>query len=193
LACNNGLILAGARGLLCDGTDRLFFAGLGTTNKFHVPSYRAGRTRGLGLAAGSARTVTYSEGSTTPSLGKCLYPTPRIHCFRRLVFGALSVLAVIVLRYRKRNLERPYRTWGYPVIPAIFLILSSLLVLNLGVLGSRNVRGRISYSLNRHSCVFDLAEPLKISVRLNLISSFFLFGASNTSLSAQTRMKSCCS
>jgi APA family basic amino acid/polyamine antiporter len=51
-----------------------------------------------------------------------------------LVFGALSVLAVIVLRYRRPDLARPYKTWGYPVVPMIFLILSLLLVVNLAFL-----------------------------------------------------------
>jgi APA family basic amino acid/polyamine antiporter len=46
----------------------------------------------------------------------------------------LSVLAVIVLRRRAPQLERPYRTWGYPIIPIIFLILATLLIINLAFL-----------------------------------------------------------
>ncbi|MCW3125584.1 MAG: amino acid permease family protein [Bacteroidetes bacterium] len=44
--------------------------------------------------------------------------------FTLSLFTTLTVLGVFVLRYQKPNLERPYRTWGYPVTPAIFLILN---------------------------------------------------------------------
>jgi APA family basic amino acid/polyamine antiporter len=40
------------------------------------------------------------------------------------LFTTLTVLGVFILRYQKPDLERPYRTWGYPVTPAIFLILN---------------------------------------------------------------------
>ena len=48
--------------------------------------------------------------------------------------AALAVAAVIVLRYRRPELLRPYRTWGYPVVPVIFVVLSLLLVVNLALL-----------------------------------------------------------
>ena len=51
-----------------------------------------------------------------------------------LVFGALAVLAVIVLRYRKPDADRPYKAWGYPVVPVIFIVLSVLLIVNLAIL-----------------------------------------------------------
>jgi APA family basic amino acid/polyamine antiporter len=51
-----------------------------------------------------------------------------------LVFGALSVLAVIVLRYRRPEFVRPYKTWGYPIVPIIFVVLSVLLIVDLAVL-----------------------------------------------------------
>ncbi len=41
--------------------------------------------------------------------------------FATSIFYALSVLAVIVLRVRQPDLERPYRTWGYPFVPLTFL------------------------------------------------------------------------
>ena len=51
-----------------------------------------------------------------------------------LVFGALAVLAVIVLRYRRPDAERPYKAFGYPVVPIIFVVLSALLIVNLAIL-----------------------------------------------------------
>jgi amino acid transporter len=45
-------------------------------------------------------------------------------------FYALAVAAVYVLRRKRPDLERPYRAWGYPVIPALFLLASLAMVLN---------------------------------------------------------------
>ncbi len=45
-------------------------------------------------------------------------------------FYALAVLAVFVLRRKQPSLPRPYRTWGYPVVPAVFLAASTWLMVN---------------------------------------------------------------
>jgi amino acid transporter len=45
-------------------------------------------------------------------------------------FYALAVMAVFVLRRKRPTLERPYRTWGYPVVPAVFLAASAWLMVN---------------------------------------------------------------
>jgi amino acid transporter len=45
-------------------------------------------------------------------------------------FYAMGVAAVFVLRRRRPDLERPYRTWGYPVVPALFLLGSVFLLGN---------------------------------------------------------------
>jgi APA family basic amino acid/polyamine antiporter len=44
--------------------------------------------------------------------------------FTLTLFTTLTVFGVFILRYQKPDLERPYKTWGYPVTPAIFLILN---------------------------------------------------------------------
>jgi APA family basic amino acid/polyamine antiporter len=49
-----------------------------------------------------------------------------------LVFYLLMVVAVILLRRKRPNAERPYRTWGYPIVPVISIALSALLTANLG-------------------------------------------------------------
>lgn len=46
------------------------------------------------------------------------------------IFYAMSCAAVIILRHKQPDLKRPYRTWGYPVVPVIFILLSGFLVLN---------------------------------------------------------------
>ena len=44
--------------------------------------------------------------------------------FSLTFFSTLTVLGVFVLRWRRPDLARPYRTWGYPITPAIFLVVS---------------------------------------------------------------------
>jgi APA family basic amino acid/polyamine antiporter len=48
-----------------------------------------------------------------------------------MVFYLLMVVAVIILRRKKPNAERPYRTWGYPVVPIISIVLSAVLAIDL--------------------------------------------------------------
>jgi len=51
-----------------------------------------------------------------------------------LVFYILMVVAVMILRRTKPEADRPYRTWGYPVVPIISVLLSGLLIVDLGFL-----------------------------------------------------------
>ncbi len=46
------------------------------------------------------------------------------------IFYAMSCAAVIILRHKQPDLKRPYRTWGYPIVPMIFILLSGFLVIN---------------------------------------------------------------
>ncbi len=48
-----------------------------------------------------------------------------------LIFYVLMVGAVIVLRKKMPAAERPYRTWGYPVVPLIYILIASLLIIDL--------------------------------------------------------------
>lgn len=50
--------------------------------------------------------------------------------FASWIFYAMSCAGVIVLRRKQPDLERPYRTWGYPVVPVIFVLFAGFLVLN---------------------------------------------------------------
>ena len=48
-----------------------------------------------------------------------------------LVFYLLLVAAVIVLRKKSQSAERPYRTWAYPVVPIMSILLAALLIVDL--------------------------------------------------------------
>jgi APA family basic amino acid/polyamine antiporter len=51
--------------------------------------------------------------------------------FAALLFYVLTVAGLFILRRKMPNLERPYRAFGYPVMPAIYMILCALIMLNL--------------------------------------------------------------
>jgi Amino acid transporters len=51
-----------------------------------------------------------------------------------LLFYLLMVVALMMLRRTKPNAERPYRTWGYPFVPIISVLLAGLLIIDLGFL-----------------------------------------------------------
>jgi len=53
-------------------------------------------------------------------------------------FYTLTVAAVFVLRARRPELPRPYRVWGYPIVPAVFLLASLYMVLNALLTDPRN-------------------------------------------------------
>ena len=113
--------------------DRLFFAPLASTNRFHVPAVALVAQGIWASLLVLPRTVTFND-QNQPSFGNVYTQLLEYIVSVELVFGALSVLAVIVLRYRKPDAERPYKAWGYPVVPVIFVVLSLLLVVNLAIL-----------------------------------------------------------
>jgi basic amino acid/polyamine antiporter, APA family len=47
------------------------------------------------------------------------------------IFYAMTALALMVLRRSKPDLERPYKTWGYPVVPALFFLIAAAVVINV--------------------------------------------------------------
>lgn len=132
--CNNGLILAGARVYFAMARDRLFFSKVGTTNRNHVPA-AALVAQGIWTALLTLpRTVT-----TNPATHKVVYGNVYIELLEYivsadLIFYLLMILALIVLRRKAPAAERPYRTWGYPVVPILSMLLAALLIVDLAFL-----------------------------------------------------------
>jgi APA family basic amino acid/polyamine antiporter len=133
--CVNGLILAGARVYYAMARDGLFFRGVGTTNRFHVPAV-ALLAQGL-WAALLALPVTVSDQAAAGLIqykdhyygnlyNELLdYVVPVDVCFYALFVGG-----VIALRRKLPDLPRPYRAIGYPIPVLIYLGLALLLVLD---------------------------------------------------------------
>jgi APA family basic amino acid/polyamine antiporter len=133
--CNNGLILAGARVSYAMARDKLFFAPLARTNNKNVPALALVAQGVWASILVLPRTVTYNSADAgIPTFGNVYTQLLEYIVSVDLVFGTLSVLAVIVLRRRAAQAERPYRTWGYPFVPIIFLSLSTFLIFNLAFL-----------------------------------------------------------
>jgi APA family basic amino acid/polyamine antiporter len=139
--CNNGLILAGARVYYAMARDNLFFKKVGTVNARHVPAV-ALVTQGIWAAFLTLpRTVTQATeattGKVTVTYGNVYTQLLEYIVSADLIFYTLMVGAVIVMRRKAPETERPYRTFGYPVVPLIYVALAVLVVLDLGYLVPR--------------------------------------------------------
>jgi basic amino acid/polyamine antiporter, APA family len=132
--CNNGLILAGARVYYAMARDNLFFHKVGTTNRFHVPAFalvvQAIWTALLTLP----RTVTTDAETGVHTFGNVYTQLLEYIVSADLIFYVLLVAAVIVLRRKNPAAERPYRTWGYPIVPIISIALAAIVILDLAYL-----------------------------------------------------------
>jgi len=132
--CNNGLILAGARVYYAMARDNLFFGKVGTTNRFHVPAFalvvQAIWTALLTLP----RTVTTNPQTGVRTFGNVYTQLIEYLVSADLIFYILLVAAVIVLRIKKPGAERPYRTWGYPIVPMFSFALAAILIFDLACL-----------------------------------------------------------
>ena len=129
--CNNGLILAGARVYFAMARDGLFFKKIATTNAFHVPA-AALVAQGIWTAFLTLpRTMTTSAATQKVTYGNVYTQLLEYIVSADLVFYVLLVAAVMVLRRKQPEAERPYRTWGYPIVPIISILLATLLIVDL--------------------------------------------------------------
>ncbi len=108
--CNNGLILAGARVYYAMAKDGLFFKSVG---KVH-PKYK---TPALSLIVQGIWTCILCLSGTYNDLLNYVI-------FAVLVFYILTIAALFVLRRTQPQAERPYRAIGYPVLPAIYIVMA---------------------------------------------------------------------
>ena len=106
--CNNGLILAGARVYYTMAKDGLFFRKAGTLNKNAVPQ-----------VALWAQCVMASLLCLSGNYGNLL----DMISFVVVIFYALTIAGIFILRKKRPNADRPYKAFGYPVLPIIYIIL----------------------------------------------------------------------
>ena len=132
--CNNGLILAGARVYYAMARDGLFFRKIGTLNRHHVPAFALLAQGVWASLLTLPRTVVTDANTGAVTYGNVYTQLLEYIISVDLVFYALMVAAVIVLRRKAPRLERPYRTWGYPIVPIIYITIAALLILDLAYL-----------------------------------------------------------
>jgi APA family basic amino acid/polyamine antiporter len=106
--CNNGLIFAGARVYYTMAKDGLFFKKTGTLNKNAVPEF------GLWIQALVASLLCLSG-----KYGDLL----TMISFVVVVFYVLTIIGIYKLRITRPELERPYKAFGYPILPAIYILM----------------------------------------------------------------------
>src|SRR5258707_1997096 len=127
---NNGLILAVARVAYAMAKDGLFFRSTGTLNNKGVPASALAyqgiwiivlillRTRHVGIAGA----VTYGN----------LYSDLLDYVvFSVLIFYALTIAGIFVLRVKRPGAERPYRAFGYPFLPLLYIVAALAIMLVL--------------------------------------------------------------
>ncbi|MDQ3818535.1 MAG: amino acid permease [Acidobacteriota bacterium] len=132
--CNNGLILAGSRVYYAMSRDRLFFSRLGTLNGQHVPA-TALITQGVWASLLTLpRTETVDAATGQVAYGNVYTQLLEYIVSADLVFYGLMVGAVIVMRRKAPTIDRPYRTFGYPFVPLLYILIAALLVLDLALL-----------------------------------------------------------
>src|SRR5215203_3896598 len=107
--CNNGLILSGARVYYAMAKDKLFFAKAGQLNKNAVPS--------LALIV---QAIWTSLLCLTGTYGQLLDYV----IFAALIFYALTTIGLFILRSKRPDADRPYKAIGYPVLPALYIVLA---------------------------------------------------------------------
>ncbi|HEV2417774.1 MAG TPA: amino acid permease [Terriglobia bacterium] len=112
----NGSILSGSRIPYAQARDGLFPEALASVHRrFRTPAIAI-------LAQAVIAGIFALSGSYETLYTKAIYS--------EWVFYALTTGALFVLRRREPSLDRPYRTWGYPAVPAVFIILAVLLLLS---------------------------------------------------------------
>lgn len=108
--CNNGLILAGARVYYTMAQDGLFFKKAGTLNKNAVPAWALwAQCIVAGLLCLSGR---YGDLLDMVS-------------FIVVIFYILTIIGIFILRKKRPELDRPYKAFGYPVLPAIYILMGT--------------------------------------------------------------------
>ena len=132
--CDNGLILAGARVYYAMARDNLFFRKVGTTNRFHVPAVALVVQAIWTMLLTLPRTLNANQASGVRTFGNVYTQLLEYIVSADLIFYLLLVAAVIILRRKRPNEPRPYRTWGYPFVPILSIGLAVLLVCDLAFL-----------------------------------------------------------
>jgi APA family basic amino acid/polyamine antiporter len=115
LGCTNATILASPRVNFAMARENLFFSGAGTLNKSNAPANSL-------ILQGIWASVLVLSGTFDQLTDMIIFAV--------FIFYGATSLAVFILRRRMPDAPRPYKVWGYPVVPAIFITFCIVLVFN---------------------------------------------------------------
>ena len=108
--CNNGLIMAGARVYYTMAKDGLFFKQAGTLNNKSVPQ-----------VALWVQCIVAAIWSLSGKYGQLL----DMISFVVVLFYMLTIAGIFILRKKQPQMERPYKAFGYPVLPALYIVMGA--------------------------------------------------------------------
>ncbi|HEU4795892.1 MAG TPA: amino acid permease [Pyrinomonadaceae bacterium] len=132
--CNNGLILAGARVYYAMARDGLFFKRIDSLNERHVPAVALLAQGVWASLLVLPRTIRIDVHNGQFVYGNVYTQLLEYIVSADLVLYMLMVGAVIVMRRKAPEIERPYRTFGYPIVPVIYLVIAGLFIIDLAIL-----------------------------------------------------------
>ncbi len=115
-ACNNGLIMAGARVYYTMAKDGLFFRKAAALNHFNVPGW-----------ALWCQCVWASALCLTGKYGDLLDYVMIIV----IIFYVLTILGIYLLRWKMPDAARPYRAFGYPYLPLLYILIATAIIIAL--------------------------------------------------------------
>jgi APA family basic amino acid/polyamine antiporter len=115
LGCTNASILTGARPYYAMARDRLFFQGIGKLNRTNVPGNSL-------LWQGIWASVLVLSGTFDQLTDMIIFAV--------FIFYGATSLGVFILRRKMPDAHRPYKVWGYPVVPAIYILFCLFLFFN---------------------------------------------------------------
>ena len=121
--CNNGLVLSGARVYYAMAKDGLFFNATGKLNKKSVPGTAL-------VVQGVWASLLCLSGTYSDLLDYVIFAV--------LVFFVLIVTGIFILRKTRPDWERPYKAWGYPVVPALYILFAAAIAVDLLVFKTKN-------------------------------------------------------
>jgi len=127
----NSSILTGGRVPYAMARDRLFFrVADGIHPKYHTPT-------GALLFQGTMASIMVLTGQFADLFS--------LFIFAQWIFYALTIASLFGLRRKEPDLHRPYRAWGYPVVPIVFVLGAAALTLNLYI--QRPIRSSVGLAL----------------------------------------------
>jgi len=128
--CNNGLILAGSRVAYAMAKDGLFFRATGKLNAKGVPA-TALIYQCVWIIVLILMRTRRVDATGAVMFGNLYSNLLDYVVFDALMFYILTIISVFVLRAKRPNRERPYKAFGYPIVPLMYIIAATLILLVL--------------------------------------------------------------